>query len=111
MELAKVNDWVEGLDRWIPPQCKELSTSFLDDEVVLFDDASGKTYRLNQTALAVWQQCDGTVAIRDIAKQLTQQFEVELETALDHVEQLVAMFAEAGLFEQSGSTRPGGAAT
>ena len=109
MKSAKVNDWVEGLDRWIPPQGKNLATSFLDDEVVLFDNASGKTHRLNQAALAVWQQCDGANSIGDIAKHLTQQFEVELETALDHVEQLVAMFAEADLFERSGGIRPGGA--
>jgi PqqD family protein of HPr-rel-A system len=69
----------------------------LDGEAVLFDRRTGDMHRLNKTALAVWNRCDGYTTMRRIADQLAEQFEVEFDVALDDVEQLVTLLAEAGL--------------
>lgn len=74
----------------------------LDGEAILFDPRTGNTYQLNRTALAVWRRCDGVTETREIAAGQCENFEVDFETALDHVEQLVALFTESGLLE-SGS--------
>lgn len=48
-------------------------------ETVLYDAKTNKAHCLNATATFVWQQCDGTRTVRDIA----QQFATEQQTAVD----------------------------
>jgi PqqD family protein of HPr-rel-A system len=72
----------------------------LDREAVLFNPDTGATHRLNETALAVWRQCNGRIAVRQIADGLNEKYDVDPETALQHVEQLIVVFAEAGLLEK-----------
>lgn len=71
----------------------------LDGEALLSDPASGHTHRLNQTALAIWRQCDGRTSTRQIAEVMTVGYEIDVDTALDHVEQMLILLAEANLFE------------
>lgn len=80
-----------------PARRADLSESELDGEGLLYDEATGQTHRLNQTALAVWRLCDGQRTTRDIAEVLTDAYEVEFDRALDHVEQILVRLAEAGL--------------
>ena len=84
-----------------PPRREDILAEELDGELVLFDPQSGDTYRLNQTAATVWQRCDGQATTRAIAEQLTQAYDVELEAALDDVEQLVTRFAQSRLLDLS----------
>lgn len=71
----------------------------LDGEALLSDPASGHTHRLNHTALAIWRQCDGRTSTRQIAETMTRAYEIDADTALDHVEQLLILLAEVNLFE------------
>jgi len=48
-------------------------------ETVLYDAKTNKAHCLNATAAFVWQQCDGTRTVRDIA----QQFATQQQTAVD----------------------------
>ena len=41
--------------------------------------------------------CDGLTTARRLAQRLTEEYEVEMDTALDHVHQLTAFFAENDL--------------
>ena len=66
---------------------------------MLYDPATADTHRMNQSALDVWQHCDGHNTTRELAQRQTEIYDLDLETALDHVEQLVAMFAEANLLD------------
>jgi PqqD family protein of HPr-rel-A system len=84
-----------------PPRRRDIIEEELDGEVILFDPQSGNTYRLNQTASAVWRRCDRPVTTRELAEELTQAYDVELETALDDVEQLVAFFGQSRLLDLS----------
>lgn len=69
----------------------------LDGEVLFTDPANGHTYHLNHTAFAVWKRCDGRMTTRQIAAVLTTEYEVDFDTALDDIEQLVVFFARNGL--------------
>ncbi len=82
-----------------PRRRDDLRASELDGEVVLFDPPSEKTYHFNATAYAVWQQCEGAVTVAQMAHRLTDRYDVDYDTALDHVEQLVALFAESQLLQ------------
>lgn len=76
----------------------------LDGEAILSDVRTGGIHRLNETALIVWRWCDGRTTTLQIACGLTRQYDVGLEIALDHVEQLLVLFAEAGLVEVEASS-------
>ena len=83
----------------IPRRRSDVVENVLDLEAILFDPVCGATHRLNETALAVWRQCDGITSTRQIAERLGDDYEVDPETALQHVEQLIVVFAEAGLLD------------
>ena len=54
----------------------------MDDEVLVYDPVIDRTHRLNLSATLIWELCDGTRSLEDIARALTEQFEVEFEIAL-----------------------------
>jgi PqqD family protein of HPr-rel-A system len=85
-----------------PPRRADVIEEELDGELVLFDPQSGNTYRLNQTAVAVWRRCDGRATTGEIAEQLSRAYDVEFEAALDDVEQLVTLFGQSRLLDLSG---------
>ena len=74
----------------------------LDGEGILFNPEGGATHRLNETALAVWHLCDGQTHTRQMAERLSDVFDVDAQTALEHVEQLVVVLAELGLLNMEG---------
>jgi PqqD family protein of HPr-rel-A system len=90
--------WTCSEARIAPPARRcDLNESELDGEGLLYDSPSGRTHRLNHTALFVWRLCDGRRSTREIAEQLTSAYDVDFERALDHVEQILVRLAEAGL--------------
>jgi len=87
-----------------PRRRADLVEDELDGEAILSDVRTGGIHRLNETALIVWRWCDGRTTTLQIARGLTRQYDVGLEIALDHVEQLLVLFAEAGLVEVEASS-------
>lgn len=80
-----------------PGRLTDVRVERLDDEALVITP-TGAVHRLNATALLVWEHCDGTRTTLGIAELLTRAFEVDFETALAHVEEAIALFAELGLF-------------
>ena len=90
--------WTSTAARVIPASRRDdLNVSEIDDEGLLFDETTGRTHRLNQTALDVWRLCDGRRSTREIAEELTNSYDVDFDRALDHVEQVLVRLGEAGL--------------
>lgn len=48
----------------------------LDDESVLYDPAFHTVHYLNTTAQKVWEYCDGSNSVDDIADRLARAFEL-----------------------------------
>jgi len=71
----------------------------IDDESLLFDPKAQSLYYLNHTAYAIWRQCDGRT-VHDLASALTRTHNVDLETSLGHVFELVSLFNLGGLLEK-----------
>ncbi|MBN1344897.1 MAG: PqqD family protein [Phycisphaerae bacterium] len=83
----------------VPRRRHDLIVEELDGQAILSDPVDGSTHRLNATALEVWRWCDGCRTTLQIADRLTARYEVEFEVALNHVDQLMASFAQLHLFE------------
>jgi len=75
----------------------------IDDEVIFSDPRTGSVFHLNGSALDIWRRCDGRATTRAIARALTTQWDVDLDTALDDVEQVVTLLAESGLLQTGGT--------
>ena len=89
-------DWI------VPPAPRtDIHPESMDGEALMLDPRNGAIHRLNDTALEVWRRCDGRSTTQEIAQDLTQLFDTEHDTILDHVEQLVAAFAQRQLFDLS----------
>lgn len=93
-------DWV-GRDTPIIVACRrgDLTREELDRDTILADPVTGQLHRLNETAMYVWNLCDGRTTARQIADRMMEAFEVDFEDAMDYVDQLVARFAESNLLE------------
>lgn len=102
MTTIKPPSWVScDASIIVPRRRKDVAENELDGEAVLWDHRTGKTHRLNQTAFDVWQRCEGRTTTREMAAHLSDHYEVELEAALDDVEQLILLLAESDLLEQN----------
>ena len=93
-----ISHWTSRDAGIIPPARNTgITVEEIDGEVVFADPDSGAAYHLNETAYEVWQRCDGFNTTRGIAATLTRGCDVDFDTALDDVEQLVVFMAGAGL--------------
>ena len=96
----QMTHWASRAARVAPaPRRLDLLEEALDGEVILVDSRSGDTHRLNETALAVWQACDGICSTREMAGQFVERYDLEFSEALDLVDQLVARFAEMQILD------------
>ncbi len=94
--------WTSAEAAFVPPARRDdIIEDEVDGEAILFDPRSGDVHRLNQTALAIWRQCDGRATTREIAERQADGYDVELITAQDHAEQVVAVLAESRLLRLS----------
>jgi hypothetical protein len=64
--------------------------------VILFPEA-GSLHRLNSTGTRIWEHLDGRRTIGDIAVAMADEYNVELDEAVEHVCQLAADLVEANL--------------
>ncbi len=80
-----------------PPRRGDFHEHQLDGDVVLQDPITQRVHLLNRTAREVWYRCNGRTTTRQIATELIQTHQVSFEAAVDHVEQLLALFAGNGL--------------
>jgi hypothetical protein len=96
-------DWVGVNSASIRPRGRHgVAEEELDQETIVTDPATGHIHKLNTVATEVWRMCDGRTSMREMSEWLTGVYAVDLENAMDYVDQLVARFAEASLLELDG---------
>lgn len=60
----------------------ELVVRELSDELLVYDLKRHKAHCLNQTAAAVWKQCDGKVTVKEITKSLARELQAPIDEPL-----------------------------
>ena len=70
------------------------------DEMSVFDPSTGTLFKLNTTALAIWQACDGETTIDEITEALVELTGLDSEDLRPDVEEAIATMTEQGLLER-----------
>jgi hypothetical protein len=83
----------------IPARRSDVREYQVDDEAVLFDPTTSKLCFVNCIALTVWHYCDGRVTFRQVAEMLSGEYDIAFETALDHVEEILAALSSMNLLD------------
>ena len=94
----KIPSWtVRETQVLIPPRRSDIVVDKLESEAVFCDPENGNTYHFNETSLVVWECCDGETTLQDTAHRLADHFDVDFDTALDDVEELIELFVAFNL--------------
>lgn len=74
----------------LPVRREDLVLEELDGKAILYDSRNGAVHRFNALTLFVWDTCDGSCALADIAHHLTHLCDVEPDEALESVHRVIA---------------------
>jgi PqqD family protein of HPr-rel-A system len=81
----------------LPTHRPDLIARRIEGEVVVLDQEAGKVHQLNPTASRIWECCDGSASIADIAARVAEEFDVPAGTAHEDVVSALAEFERLGL--------------
>jgi PqqD family protein of HPr-rel-A system len=84
-----------------PKKRDDVSARVIAGETVVLDRDGGRVHQLNATASYVWERCDGSASPTEIARDLSEQYDVEPDQAASDVAILVGQFRELGLLESA----------
>jgi len=82
-----------------PKQRDDLTIRTVDGETVVLDRQGGLVHQFNVTASFIWQHCDGKTTIDEMANDLVERYQVDFETALQNVGEIVKQLYDLGLLE------------
>jgi len=73
----------------------------MGDGFILFDDASSLVHHLNPSATLIWQLCDGTGTVRDLARDIAAEYSLDEPTIRSQVAEVIAEFDALELVEDA----------
>ncbi|PIP91644.1 MAG: hypothetical protein COW01_01575 [Bdellovibrionales bacterium CG12_big_fil_rev_8_21_14_0_65_38_15] len=77
-----------------------ISWQRIEDEVLIMDTAyQKKAHSLNSTASFIWEHCNGTNSIEDIAKLLSDNYETNLAESTEDVKEVINQLKSFDLLE------------
>jgi len=72
----------------------------IDNKIVMVSSDARATYVLNKTAAYIWQLCDGTKGLEEIAADLCDKFNVLPEDAAVDVSETISKLEKIGLLKR-----------
>lgn len=84
-----------------PVRRQELWLRETNGESVLFDPQSGRLHVLNETAVAVWQLCDGETRPHEMVDAISGLFHMDRDVVWEDVSRILEDFKKAGLLRWS----------
>jgi len=84
-----------------PRRRSDVNARLVEGEMVVLDRTANLIHQLNQTASFIWHRCDGQYTAREIAAQLVDAFEIDLDTAEGSVKAALQQFEQLGLLERA----------
>lgn len=69
------------INKYISIKADNIAYRIIDGEAVIVDLKKSTFHTLNPVGSFIWEELDGQNTLKDIAKKLSQKFEVDLETS------------------------------
>lgn len=69
------------------------------DEAAIYDPANGSLHRLNPSALAIWELCDGRTTLEELVAALVEITDADTEAATNDVLKALDDLRRSGLVE------------
>jgi len=82
-----------------PRRRADVNSRVVEGELVVLDRQHELIHQLNLTATYIWERCDGTASVEDIAAQLAETFAVAYEAALHDVGRVLSDLQRLQLLE------------
>jgi PqqD family protein of HPr-rel-A system len=82
-----------------PRRRSDVSVRLIEGETVVFDRRAGLIHQLNQTATYIWERCDGTCTVPGLARQLSEDFDVDPAMAEKDVVAIIAQLQKLNLLQ------------
>ena len=95
IEVERITEMLDETS--VPVAREDLQYRELDDGGVVYDTTAERIHTLNLTAAFIWNCCDGSHSLLQIASELSQPARVTLEKALEDVREAIARFQKEGL--------------
>lgn len=67
------------------------------DETAIYDPATGSVYVLNETALAIWELCDGQTTVEEMVTAVCDFCGMHREIVIEDVDRILTEFGAAAL--------------
>lgn len=67
------------------------------DENAIYDPASGSVHLLNETALAIWNLCDGETTVEEMVTAICDLCNMHEDIVVEDVDRILTEFGAAGL--------------
>ncbi len=83
----------------IPVRVSDFLLERIDENVLLYHPGLTKTIHLNQTAAIVWDMCDGTRSVQEIADTLGLEYPDAVAEIREDVDATLQRFADEGAIE------------
>jgi hypothetical protein len=83
-----------------PNRRADLTVRVVDGQTLVLDRDGGMIHQLNTTASCIWECCDGTRSIDDIAQHLASEYGVSVISVQQGVVDTIAKFQEQGLLTE-----------
>jgi hypothetical protein len=81
----------------LPRQAPNVLSQRSDDEIILFNLEHGNYYSLSEVGIRIWELCDGSRRVSDIAAIISNEYEVPIDVAQADVLELLSDLAEENL--------------
>ena len=89
-----------------PSRRADVDVHALDGEAILYDPRSGAVHRFNATTMMVWNACDGSREVAEIARALAMLSAVSADEAQAHVQRAIKDLTKRDLLMESADACP-----
>jgi hypothetical protein len=76
-----------------------LTKQTVDDEILLLDIENNHIHQLNPTASFIWELCEQGRTTDEIAQLMVARFDIDDETALRDITNIVSQWRDLGLID------------
>ena len=99
--LTNLDQNLDFYKRTYPKPIDGIETHDLGEEMLLYAVELEIGVTLNNSSIAIWELCDGSLTILEIAQTLAEELEISLENIITDIITAITRFSQLGILELS----------